>query len=325
MSGYLAIVQHVLEGGLVRALVSKPVRQSIGRLVSGTADVGNAYLESWAQRKRSDTLAEKQITGAVAARAKELVAADLDLARRGLDRWTRKLAARQESVDEVAIRTIGILNEKDIPADAAAPSEDFMRMFEDMAERATTESIADLLARVLAGEIRKPGSVSRRALQVVATMDQEMIQAIEYLRLRMFDPGWTFVPDGDGEFAKHADLAESVSIIRRSDMVSWRGDENGDIKLQMGKKAIVAVTVPNNAFFVSVISLTPIGREILALLPPRDEDRYLQIALGLTLMPTIGRVDIGDLEHREGRLVGVNRKALLSRPPPSTGDDPPPV
>lgn len=256
------VLEQALEGGLLRLVAGKPAQQAIGRLLHGAVDVPVAYLEGWAQRKRSDIRAEKQIAAAVAVNAKTVAAADHNLMQRGLDRWTRKFKARQESVEEVAVRTIGILSMEDLPPDAAAPAEDFMRMFEDIAERATTESIADLLARVLAGEIRKPLSVSRRTLQVVGVMDQEMVQAVEYLRPRLFEPNWTYYPENDGEFARHAELVESVSIARSTDLVPLQADAVGDIKLKIGGKFLIAVSVPNNSFFVQTLSLTPIGREM---------------------------------------------------------------
>jgi hypothetical protein len=305
------VLEQALEGGLLRLVVGKPVQQAIGRLLYRAVDVPVAYLESWAQRKRSDTLAEKQISTAVAIQAKSVAAADQNLAQRGLDRWTHKFEARQKSIEEVAVRTIGILNEDDPPPVAAAPAEGFMRMFEDMAERATTGSIADLLARVLAGEIRKPFSVSRRTLHTVAVMDQEMVQAVQYLRPRIFEPNWTYYPEGDGEFARHAELVESVSIARSADLATWRADEQGDIRLKMGNKALIAVSVPNNQFFVNTLSLTPIGRELCDLFPPSTQERFREIALSLKLLEQIARVDLCELEFKDGRFHELNRRVLV--------------
>ena len=172
-------------------------------------------------------MAEKQIAAAIAAKSKLIASSDSNLVQRGLDRWTRKSEARQESIEEVALRTIGILSEKELPPSAAAPAEDFMRMFEDMAERATTEAISDLLARVLAHEIRRPCSVSRRTLQNVAIMDQETVQALEYLRPRLFEPHRAYYPEGDGEFARHADLLQSISVVRQDDLIMRKADEQG--------------------------------------------------------------------------------------------------
>lgn len=305
------VLEQALKGGLLRLVVGKPVQQAIGRLLYGAADVPVAYLEAWAQRRRSDTLAEKQITAAVATKAKSVAAADQNLVHRSLDRWTRKFEARQKSIEEVAVRTIGILSEEDMPPGAAAPAEDFMRMFEDMAERATTEAIADLLARVLAGEIRKPFSVSRRTLQTVAVMDQEIVQAVEYLRPRLFEPNWAHYPSGDGDFARYADLVENVSIARGPSIVAWRADTQGEIRLKMGDKNLIAMCATHNEFFVDVLTLTPIGRELCDLFPPSTQERFREIALGLKRLDQIARVDICELEFKDGRFSELNRCVLV--------------
>jgi hypothetical protein len=305
------VLEQALQGGLLRLVVGKPLQQAIGRLIAGIADVPTAYLEGWAQRLRSDNVAEKQITAAVASQAKSLATADRDLAQRGLDRWTRKFEARQKSVEDVAIRAIGMLSDEDLPQDAAAPTEEFMRLFEDMAERATTEAISDLLARVLAGEIRKPLSVSRRTLQTVAIMDQEIVEALEYLRPRLFEPNWTYFPESDGEFARHADLLQSVSIARVTSLVTLHADTWGDIRFKHGNKLLIAVSVPNNKFFVNTLSLTPTGVELCALLPTPTEDRFQEIAFGLKLLEQIARVDVCDLESRNGSFTEVNRRTLV--------------
>ncbi len=214
----MEIAKEVAEGGLLRLVASKPIQQAIGRLVSGTADVPIAYLESWAQRVRSDTLARKQITSVIAVAAKALAVADNDLAKAGLDRWMNKLKVRQGSVDEVATRTIGVLAEEKIPSEAAAPEEDFMRMFEDIAERASSENVADLLARILAGEIRKPHSISLRTLQVVTIMDRKIVAALNEIAPFCLDHGWLHIPPSleqkwDGIFS----LLNAVAITTRTD------------------------------------------------------------------------------------------------------------
>ena len=43
------VLEHALEGGLLRLAVGKPVQQAIGRLLYGAADVPAAYLEGWAR------------------------------------------------------------------------------------------------------------------------------------------------------------------------------------------------------------------------------------------------------------------------------------
>lgn len=105
------------------------------------------------------------------------------LIERGVERWTRQLGARQRARENIAFSTLGVLAEDEIPPGSAAPSEDFMTMFEDMAEKVSSAGMTDLMARILAGEIRKPGSVSRRILAILPLLDQEIVFALAAVRL----------------------------------------------------------------------------------------------------------------------------------------------
>jgi len=69
-----------------------------------------------------------------------------------------------------------------------------MGLFEDVAEKASSEELADLLARILAGEIRRPKSVSRRTLQVASILDAEIVAALNTIRPWLFSSNWLYVP-----------------------------------------------------------------------------------------------------------------------------------
>jgi Protein of unknown function (DUF2806) len=192
---FVRALERITDGGLLRLLVSKPVQQAIGRLISGAADVPVAHLEKWSQSVRSDTTAQKQITSAIASAARAVAPKDPELVDRALGRWTQQLQARQKTREGIAIRTLNVLADDEAAGEDVAPSEDFMRMFEDIAEKVSSDELADLMARILAGEIRKPGSVPRRTLQVVAVLDQEIVGVLNDLKpYLMGDPGWVHVP-----------------------------------------------------------------------------------------------------------------------------------
>jgi hypothetical protein len=299
----MEIAEEVAEGGLLRLVASKPVQETIGRLVAGAADVPTAYLEGWAQRVRSETLARKQITSAVAKSAKALAATDNDLAIAGLDRWTNKLRVRQHSIDEVATRTIGVLAEEEIPPEAAAPEEDFMRMFEDLAEHASSENVADLLARILAGEIRKPHSVSLRTLQVVTVMDQKIVAAVNEIAPFFLDNGWLHIPPSlarkwDGIFS----LLNAVAITTRSEPHGLKFDDSGRLGWRQGGRGIV-VSSPRSIKFglmVGGAALTPIGEELLSILPFDRGSKIEEIGAGFKEVRQIEDVYIGDVVDGDG-------------------------
>jgi len=298
------------EGGLLRLLTGKVVEQALGRLISGVFSVPTAYLEHWAQRKRNDTLAEGRIAASIASKVESTVVKDKDIIQRGTERWTEKILGRQRSVEDVAVRTLDVLvSEGELPPEAAAPAEDFMRTFEDMAERATTAAVADLLARVLAGEIRKPGSVSRRTLRVVEVIDQDVAEALKETLPYMIDGG-LIVPPANNDVAWRARLAllSSLSIIPDVALNYFEPDETGRKAFLMGENGIV-VTAPRGAKFgvaFGGVYLTPIGQEIAALLPWTKERRVDEVALAFLEVRMVDKVEIGDTVIQSGSVRIIN-------------------
>lgn len=90
-------LERIAEGGLLRLVVSKPIQQAIGRLIWGATDVPVAYLERWSQAVRSDTIAQKQITSAVATAARAIAAGDPQLANRWRISWRAYSPAKYAS------------------------------------------------------------------------------------------------------------------------------------------------------------------------------------------------------------------------------------
>ena len=300
------ILEQALEGGILRLAVGKPVQQAIGRLVSGVVDVPVSYLESWAQRVRSDITARSRVMSAIAGSAKALVVADRELAQRGLDRWAGKLAARQASIDNVAIRTLGALADAEIPLGSAAPPEDFMRMFEDIAERASSESVADLLSRILAGEIRRPRSVSLRTLQIVSIVDREIIEAFQTLAPYWMDGGWlAAIGDKRRDWGSRLALLANVSILENSPIGRLELNKAGQAFIRQGSRGIL-LTAPRAQKFGLIynqVVLTPIGSEIRSLFPWNAEPRLEEIGRDWMTIDQVDKAEICDATQMDGRFV----------------------
>ena len=95
---------------------------------------------------------------------------DPEFANRAIDNYLRSLTARQENKDGVVRHAIEDL-QRGQPAAEGNPELDpsFLNKFERHAEDATTE---EKWGRVLAGEIRQPGTFSSKVLRVVDELDQ---------------------------------------------------------------------------------------------------------------------------------------------------------
>ncbi len=292
-------LERIAEGGVLRLIASKPVQQAIGRLIYGITDIPVAYLDQWSQSIRSDTAARKQITSAIAKDALAQATEDPELINRGLERWTRQLGAKQKIRENVGVRTLNVLAEGDIPPEAATPSEEFMSVFEDIAEKATSDALADLMARILAGEIRRPKSISRRTLQVVAVLDQEIVAAMNDIKPYLLDPGWLHVPPNDPlGWQEKMFLLSSVSISNEVGIRQFQFNEHGQCAVRMGDKVIVFTSTSSDKFpkVIDGAELTPIGKELVGVLPFTGERKFREVALGIKQYDFIKTVGIGDLD-----------------------------
>jgi hypothetical protein len=116
----------------------------------------------------------------------------------------------------------------------------------------------------LAGEIRKPGSISLTTLQLLSLIDQELAQIISEVR------GWLFgdfipivgkLASGDG-YTKLMKL-NAIGFLLLGNAKHFAGNSAGYIFA--GDKRI-AVTVPGSGLFVQSAILTPAGREVVDLI-----------------------------------------------------------
>jgi hypothetical protein len=276
-------VAHFFDGGLPRLLLSKPIQQAIGRLIYAAADIPTAKLQQWAQNIRSDTAVQTELTTAIALKAKAVATEDPALIDRAVERWTRQLGKRQSARESVAARTLALLAETGIPPEAEAPSEEFMGLFEDVAEKASSEELADLLARILAGEIRKPRSVSRRTLQIAAILDAEIVNALNTIRPYLFASNWVHVPPGKVEgWRSPLALLSSVSIVNEPGPRALTGRGQGRAALVFGQEVLVVdFRVAINTWFVQGVNLTPIGLELVSVFPLSNEISIDDVGQGL--------------------------------------------
>ncbi len=289
----------IFGGGMFTTLLAvKEVRKTIGRLISGLGDIPQAYLEGLSERIRSDNTAKKTITSAIVTAARDKISDDTALVDRGLERWTKQLAAKQSTRESIALQTLGVLIEGGLPDRATAPSEEFMRTFEDIAEKVSSEEMIDLMGRILAGEIRKPSSVSRRTLATLPVLDKEVIDALVEVRRHLLDNSWVHVSPGThAEWAQRFALLASISL---SSEVSARmlPSQEGVSMARISNKAVLMAVKPSfGAWFVDGAHLTPTGRELSLLLPRSAESPIKEIALGFKEHDFVERVTFGSIRE----------------------------
>jgi len=151
---------------------------AIGRLIGATADIPAAYLEGISQNIRDNSEARSLVTKSLAQAAAENASKDQEIMERALNNMLQRQYRVQENKDAVAKAALENLVSDPPIADRGGPSDQFMTNLERYAEDASSEDLRIMFGRLLAGEIRDPGSIAPASLHFVSMLDSATAKII---------------------------------------------------------------------------------------------------------------------------------------------------
>ena len=197
------------------------------------------------------------------------VLADKELARRAIETSVVRRIRKQENREAVARKAIEYIRNDPPDASTLPPSDDWMNFYEDRAENASSEKMRELWGRILAGELRKPKSVSLRSLHFFSVLDEDIAKAVELCASRLV--GGNMIPGSGGYSQKEegdglASLT-GLGVVSQMAVLNLAPLEKGPITLWYGKNHAIHITGQKrgilSSYFLS--SLTPLGREIISI------------------------------------------------------------
>jgi hypothetical protein len=155
---------------------------ALDRLLGNAFDFANIPIERRNVEERAKMEAGRQLVDAIRDHALSRLETDPEFADRVTRNYLDRLIARQQNKDGVVRHAIEDLR-RNPQAEDGGDSLDppFLNKFERHAEDATTEQLREKWGRVLAAEIRKPGTFSAKVLRVVDELDPEMALRFEQL------------------------------------------------------------------------------------------------------------------------------------------------
>ncbi|MCZ7929549.1 DUF2806 domain-containing protein [Agrobacterium sp. FDAARGOS_525] len=156
---------------------------AIDRLGGSVVDSANAAIESYAEKRRAKTRGEVRLIEAITDYGVAQLGANPQTAERAFQRHFRKVISQQENIDHVLLEAKADLElnppAADDPDQTQELSEEFMDRFEEYSSTATTEELRQRWGRVLASEVRKPGTFSGKVLRVIDEMDSNTAHLFE--------------------------------------------------------------------------------------------------------------------------------------------------
>lgn len=275
------MLERLIDGGLPQVLAG-PAGKAISRLIGAGADIPAAWLEQKAQGIRDTTNAKSVLMKTLAAKSAELGASDPALLERGLNNLLSRAYREQENRDTIAKLTIQHLEQEPPSKDSAGPSEDWLNVFEDKASKASSEELQNLFSRILAGEIRKPGSFSLAALHVLSILDRNAATLIE--KIAPYVVGGRILKNALPSTVTVNDLValESIGFLTGSGgtlSVKFMCDAEGHAILGENGWNIRLTYDANREVKFPAYPISQSGNELLAILMiPKDRDSIMRAA-----------------------------------------------
>jgi hypothetical protein len=264
-----------------RALISASIK-ALDRLIGSAVDIPVAWLGQQKARIDAQTEAYKLVEGAIAHAAATEASGNQRIVASAVESLVRKAYRKQINSGAVATVMLEDLrkednNLSDPPQAATALDEDWLNVFERYAEDASTERMQNLWGRVLAGEIRKPGRYSMRTLRFLSEFSQvDGIMFADFCKSAFGEsaPNNLVKPDEKKDI-KHLIFLESSGLIQGAHGlglgITFTFNEFGkSFIIEGGELAILMEGIPGASFQIPVCVLTPLGQELLTLLPGRD-------------------------------------------------------
>jgi hypothetical protein len=238
-------------------------------------DVVKPEAEQRAQLVSDETAARSSMTQFVVDAAARCVGGRPEVLARAINLFIADRLRKQANRDAIARLAVQQLQHnppREPPANE--PDDDWLGVFEQYAEHASSQRLRETWASVLVGEIRKPGAFALRTLQFIATMDRTLANDVKAVAGCLFDGA--FLPLL-GPFA-----GEQLGLVLRLTQAGfflfgtgrrYALPEEGNLGVRIGKGLVAefAGKIPDQTLNVHGANVTFLGKEVLSVISAEDD------------------------------------------------------
>ncbi len=248
------------------------------------------------------------------------------------DRTTQRIEyqerKRQKNVERItSIAASDLMHETDVPNDV--PDEDWISRFFNSAQDVSSEQMQELWGRILAGEIKKPGSFSLKTLDFVRNMtkkDAELIQLIAPLTIKFGDIYAIPIPDKDWLqserkiYPSHHFSCSELGALYPTELSNnfFSAPETTQVAIVSGDRMLLIERGElNSSVRLPIWKYTRIGSEIVDLIAPEpdldsmrrigeffaEKNAHVQLGKILEHLPD-GRIRYSDMQEIKPRIGG---------------------
>jgi hypothetical protein len=301
--------------GVPKALIPTSVK-ALDRLVGAAVDIPVAWLAQKKAQIEAQTQAYTLVEKAIADAAAGAAGGDTATVQNAVNVLVRKAYRKQvnrQSVAAAMVEDLRAIATEDQQDSVAPPSptldEDWLNVFERYAEDASTERMQHLWGRVLAGEIRKPGRYSTRTLRFLSEFTQaDGLMFAEFAKSVLGDLApKSLVKPADKNDIRDLIFLEASGLIQGASGIglgaTMKFDSSGQVFMREGALLILFQGNPGDSFRFDTCVLTPLGQELLGLLPNRDVRAAARAVARAIKAPQIHSAFLATITGPQGQVV----------------------
>lgn len=160
------------------APVQKTFWKAFGRLATSAVDLPVAYIEGKAAQIRATSDARIQAINASGKAIASQIQAPLAYIEAANIKFAERIVGKQKNLDAIAHKAVSelpLLSPPGSVGDPAIPAEisdDWLNTFESEAENMSSDYMRTVFGKLLAGEVVRPGTFSRRAVKILGQMEK---------------------------------------------------------------------------------------------------------------------------------------------------------
>lgn len=173
--------------------LSKNILKVFSHLSSALINIPAVYLEGKAERMRAETRGQVKLIETSANQIASQMKIPQEYVRAAANKFGQRVIREQVNLDAICEKAAEDLGDThtsaDVPNSEKLIDDDWLNTFEEEARQKSTEDMQNYFGKLLAGEIKRPGTNSIRAVRILGSLDQNTAKLFRKLcSMVMFYP-----------------------------------------------------------------------------------------------------------------------------------------
>lgn len=260
--------------------LSKSAVGAINRVIAGAAEIPAAWLSGKKEEIEDKNFERRLFRRRMSEAVVNSASTNDDVLYRAVDRFISEQGIKQANREKIAAGALSYLESYSEAPKNEGPSKDWTTKFSRYCEDDSNEEAQKIWSKLLANEIRKPGSFSVKSLSLLSEMDTET--AVMFSKIVDMSLG-NIIPKGligeNGDLFSYARILQDFGLLSGVTgglVKSLKWDDSSAKGGLIGRRYYFDLNAPGYTPKIPAIFLTQAGNELAALVEADEEQSVIE-------------------------------------------------